>query len=46
MKLKYSSPVVCEEPVSASLSFLTGSNEGYDVDTLDPGFVNENYWWL
>lgn len=45
MKLPYSPPDFCEEPVSASLCFLAGSNEGYDVDVVDPGFVNPYYGW-
>ena len=45
MKLLYSPPEICAEPISASLCFLVGSNEGYEVDVIDPGFVNSNYGW-
>ena len=47
MKLPYSAPATCWEPVTANLCFLVGSNEGYDVDVVDPGFSTPNYYeWL
>ena len=45
MKRTYYAPAACVEPLSAGLCFLVGSNEGYDVDIVDTGFVNPNYEW-
>ena len=38
MKQKYIRPEFCTEPAEIGQDILLSSNEGYDVDIVDPGF--------
>ena len=38
MKQKYIRPEFCTEPAEVGHDILVSSNEGYDVDIVDPGF--------
>ncbi len=38
MKYKYIRPEFCFEPAEVGQDILVSSNEGYDVDQVDPGF--------
>ena len=38
MKHKYIKPEFCYEPAEVGQDILVSSNEGYDVDIVDPGF--------
>ncbi|MBR4808925.1 MAG: hypothetical protein IK031_01435 [Bacteroidales bacterium] len=46
MKQPYNPPEICTDELLPGLGFLLGSNEGYDVDIVDTGFVNPEYTWL
>ena len=38
MKQKYIRPEFCTEPAEIGQDILLSSNEGYDVDIVEPGF--------
>ncbi len=46
MRKRYLTPDACCEPLEARLDFLAASNEGYDTDPFEPGFVYgpDNVW--